>query len=503
MTKAATFVLILMVSVSICLMAQSSGEPCPTFFATTTPISTPSKDLICVVPQIYGPSGLVGDNEFGPLVNTAAGTTSPHDVDFRNSTFVTLPALTSEIGTQLSQLPLASPVSGFIFAFSPSLGVMTEVTQNFGPLLSERGQTIARHRLFVGVSYQYFDFDQIDGVNLRNFGAVFRHEQTGLSACTSGPPTCADNLPVFAKDIVTTQNSLDLKIHEIAAVATFGFTDRLDVSVAVPILNVREAMYSTATIRSFETYPAGIDGNSCFDNPLQPALGVRGCMHQFSQTPVHGETLLPQSPYPFLQNQARFSKTGSASGVGDVLFRGKFQAIKGEKIGLAGGVDVHTPTGDELNLLGSGTWGTRPFVAVSHSGRIAPHASFGYQINGNSVLAGDITKNTKAHLPNVVTYDAGADFGVTRRIGVSADFIALALLNETKITQGTFTDFGGGTHSDIAQSKKETSNQGSVAIGGKVKPFGRLLITANVLIRLNDAGLHAKPVPLGGLSYTF
>jgi len=97
---------------------------------------------------------------------------------------------------------------------------------------------------------------------------------------------------------------------------------------------------------------------------------------------------------------------------------------------------VHTPTGDELNLLGSGTWGTRPFVAVSHSGRIAPHASFGYQINGNSVLAGDITKNTKAHLPNVVTYDAGADFGVTRRIGVSADFIALALLNETKITQG-------------------------------------------------------------------
>lgn len=102
----------------------------------------------------------------------------------------------------------------------------------------------------------------------------------------------------------------------------------------------------------------------------------------------------------------------------------------------------------------------------------------------------------------MVTYDAGADFGVTRRISVSSDFIGLALLNETKVTQTTFKDFGGGTHPDIIATK-ETSNQLSVAIGGKVKPFGRLLITANVLIRANDAGLHAKPAPLAGLSYTF
>lgn len=77
MTKAATFVLTLMVSVSTYLTAQSSGGPCPTFNAIKNPISTPSKDLICVVPQIYGPSGLVGDNDFGPLANTAAGTARP------------------------------------------------------------------------------------------------------------------------------------------------------------------------------------------------------------------------------------------------------------------------------------------------------------------------------------------------------------------------------------------------------------------------------------------
>jgi len=220
---------------------------------------------------------------------------------------VTLPSLTSEIGAQLSQLPLASPVSRFIFSFNSSLGVVSEVTQNFGPILSERGQTIGRHKLFVGLATSILTSIKSTGVNLRSFGAVFTHEQTGLPNCPSGP-TCADGLPLFAKDVVITQNSLDLKIHEIAAVATFGFTSRLDVSVAVPILNVREAMYSTATIHSFETYPAGIDGNSCYDNPLAPT--IQGCMHQFSQSPGKGETLLPLSPYLFLQNQARFFQGG-------------------------------------------------------------------------------------------------------------------------------------------------------------------------------------------------
>jgi len=77
MTKAATFALVVFVSLATSSLAQTSGGPCPTFNATANPISTRSRDPICVVPQIYGPSGLVGDNDFGPLVNTAMGMTSP------------------------------------------------------------------------------------------------------------------------------------------------------------------------------------------------------------------------------------------------------------------------------------------------------------------------------------------------------------------------------------------------------------------------------------------
>src|SRR5215813_13609792 len=41
------------------------------------------------------------------------------------------------------------------------------------------------------------------------------------------------------------------------------------------------------------------------------------------------------------------------------------------------------------------------------------------------------------------------------------------------------------------------------SLGGKVNPVGRMLMIANVIFQTNQAGLHAKPVPLIGLSYTF
>jgi hypothetical protein len=36
-----------------------------------------------------------------------------------------------------------------------------------------------------------------------------------------------------------------------------------------------------------------------------------------------------------------------------------------------------------------------------------------------------------------------------------------------------------------------------------VRPVARLLVTGNVLFRLNDEGLHFKPSPLIGVSYVF
>lgn len=438
--------------------AAFAQSPCPT--ATLNPNATFSSDMVCLVPQVYGPGGLVGTNNAGPIDPT---TKFHHEVHFQASSLESFSPLNSEIGVQLSQLPFASPASGFVFSFNPSLGVVARTTESFGPILTERADTIGRHKLFVGASYQYFDFDRVGGVNLRNFGAVFHHEE----------------LPgnfVFTNDIVATTNRIDLKVHQVTAVATFGLTDRLDLSVAIPFVDVRMGVSSAATIVSFES--------PC-------------CIHRFA---------IP-SPYPTHEavastSQATFFNDHSALGIGDVVVRGKFEVLKREKAGLALGVDLHTPTGDAENFLGSGTFGARPFATFSYSARISPHASVGYLWNGQSILAGNITTGTKAHLPDVVTYSAGADAGVTHRLTVNVDFIGQSLRKATEINPATFVDFGGVSHPNVSTSTG-TVNQASVAVGGKMNFVGRLIISANVLFRVNDAGLHSKPAPLVGISYNF
>jgi len=43
----------------------------------------------------------------------------------------------------------------------------------------------------------------------------------------------------------------------------------------------------------------------------------------------------------------------------------------------------------------------------------------------------------------------------------------------------------------------------SASAGIKIAPLGRLVLMLNVLVRLDNGGLHAKPSPMGGLSYVF
>ena len=57
--------------------------------------------------------------------------------------------------------------------------------------------------------------------------------------------------------------------------------------------------------------------------------------------------------------------------------------------GFALGLDVRLPTGDEMELTGTGTTGLQPFVIWSATvDRVSPHVNAGYQWNGASVLAG-------------------------------------------------------------------------------------------------------------------
>jgi hypothetical protein len=453
-------------SMATACLAQS---PCPTQEILGSAAKR-SSDLVCVVPQVYGPGGLVGVDNGGPLAATEF-----HEVHFQASSINSFGPINAEIGVQLSQVPLASPVSGFIFAN----GVMQEAT-SFGPVLADRAETLGKRKIFVGASYEYFDFDKADNVNLKSFGAVFQHElEPTICSMIPSTPCGPDGEPIYTHDIVATQNRIDIKVHQVTMVGTYGLSDKLDVSLALPIVDVRVGMTSNATIYNFEPMPYNHMFAPVTNNPRETYI----------------------SPY-----NAILTNSDSATGIGDLRLRGKYVAWRDEKerSAVAVGLDLRLPTGDAYKFTGSGTWGLRPFVIYSYSARVSPHASAGFEGNGNSVLAGTVTSQpvTKAQLPNVFTYSGGADASIRRWVGISADYIGTSLLNASRIENSTYVDYSGHSQANVS-TFTSTVNQANISLGAKVRPMARLLVTGNVLFRLNDAGLHFKPSPLIGVSYVF
>jgi Putative MetA-pathway of phenol degradation len=306
--------------------------------------------------------------------------------------------------------------------------------------------------------------------------------------------------PCFVRDFIRTMNNVDLTVHQYTAYATYGLTKHLDVSVEIPFLDVKIKTTSNATIVQDSFAP---------NVPNFPG----GVFHQFnpSVVPSCGSAL------PCLN--ATFSDGNSAAGIGDVTLRGKYEVYQGERFGVAAGVDVRLPTGDEENFLGSGALGVKPFGIVSYSARVSPHAEIGYEINGKSILAGDFVgptaPNSKNSLPNRFIYVVGADVAVVKRLTAAFDLYGQRLFDVPQLFSNPYTDLG--KCSDIACSTLtpgiSNPNLGvhtgvdyniiNGSFGLKYQLLHRLVLTGNVLVKFNDSGLRASTVPLVGASYTF
>ena len=104
--------------------------------------------------------------------------------------------------------------------------------------MGERAETIGRHRIYFGANYQFFGFSTLDGIDLKHMPAEFKHLEFPING----------QLPIFQQDYISTSNRVDLKLHQVTLFGTYGLTNKLDVSVAIPILDVRMGVTSTAHI---------------------------------------------------------------------------------------------------------------------------------------------------------------------------------------------------------------------------------------------------------------
>ena len=115
------------------------------------------------------------------------------------------------------------------------------------------------------------------------------------------------------RDFIQTSNNIDLTIHQYTIYATYGITNRLDFSAAIPILNIQMGVTSQATIVPNSSAPAaaGAPGNVWHSfNPINPVLASQ-CASQV----------------PCLS--AKFSDSSNAAGIGDVVLRGKYTVYNG------------------------------------------------------------------------------------------------------------------------------------------------------------------------------
>jgi hypothetical protein len=363
-------------------------------------------------------------------------------------------AIAANVGSQLAQLPLASPASGIIYNLNPVLGVETPSNETFGPVFAERGETIGRGKYFVASTYQDFSFSSIDGIDMKHLPTVFR-------ICEG---TCTD---------FGTTNRVDVKVNQFAIFATMGLTSRIDLSIAIPILDVRVGASVTGCT------PHTTTGVNCV-------------------TPVLSFGLISITPGTFTSR--------GATGVGDIVARAKVQVLKGERYRMAVGLDVRLPTGDELNLLGTGAKGFKPFVAFSRRGRLSPHANVGYQYNGSSDLGGAQVGDF-GNLPDDLSYSGGFDFRAHKRLTLAADFLGdrftdAKRMKESEVQIGT-TQSGSPLFAPSASLVKGAFESAKGSFGVKINPFGNFLLTANVLQRFDHNGLRNRIVPLVGASYTF
>lgn len=406
--------------------------------------------LANLLTQLYGPGGLIVDS----LSVLESGDT--HSAHFRSDFQTEFTQFSTALASRLAAVPLPSPSSGFTYEFDASLGVFTRTTQSFGPILAERAETIGGRRFSFGFTFQRFRFDTLEGQDLDNLPAVFTHDAAELRG--------------GREDVVTTVNSINARINQFTMFLTYGLSDRIDVAVALPVLNNDLQIVSDATIQRIGTESENIH----FFREVDDSIGDR----------------------------RTFTAFGNASGIGDVTVRLKANVWKTGGTSL--GVDLRVPTGDELDLLGVGATGVKPFLIWSTAlDSFSPHINAGYQWNGSSVLAGDPTTGESKDLHDQAFLTAGADFGVGSRLTFVFDILGQYLIDAPRMSLDTFRALDGvSTFADIGFAE-DSFLMLNGAVGFKLNVLQQLLLDFNLLFNLNDNGLQDKVTPLLGLEYGF
>jgi hypothetical protein len=182
--------------------------------------------------------------------------------------------------------------------------------------------------------------------------------------------------------------------------------------------------------------------------------------------------------------------SASASGVGDLIVRAKYNLVRRGAGGLAIGAEARLPTGDADNLLGAGDASIRPRVIGSaETDRIGLHGEIGYAFGG---------------LAEELDYNGAVTVVAIPRLTLIGELIGRRLDSFGRLAEAVTPHprlIGVDT---IRLTSVPLSTVRVVAVAGlKWNLAGTMLLSANLLKPLTDAGLNARWIPTVTLDLSF
>jgi hypothetical protein len=125
----------------------------------------------------------------------------------------------------------------------------------------------------------------------------------------------------------------------------------------------------------------------------------------------------------------------------------------------------------------------------------------GYQWNGKSVLAGNLSTGAEASLPDQFFYSFGTEVKAGNSVTISGDLVGQRLFDGTRVDTGTVSSYGL-TYPSLTFPVNNFSIT-NASIGAKFAFRNRILFTGNALISLDDGGLRQPVTSLAGVSFLF
>lgn len=354
--------------------------------------------------------------------------------------------ISGSITSSIGRLPISSTSGGSYFTFVGGAPVLTNTSA--GPIFAERGTTLGRGRILAGASTTRIAFNELRGVPTDSLLINLSHDDVGAPGLGDSP---------FESDVIGMHLDIGLKLQVTTLFATYGVSDKVDVSVALPLV------YSS------------LDGTG--HATIYNVTGTVTGAHHFGT---------PESPLFTAQSNV----SGSAMGLGDIALRLKAQVAGTQDRALGLMADVRLPSGNEEEFHGSGSLSASArVVASARRGDFSPHANLGFAMRGG--------KNEN----NAMLLTLGFDHSLNRAATVAVD-----LLSEFQMRG----DAGTLPQSIVLPARTisgtniplEKDNPMALSFGGRFLIKDYTLIT-NALVPVKSGGMQAKFAWTLGIERTF